>query len=269
MPEPFPKALPKDLTSYDFLKTLAVILMIVDHIGYYFYPENNWLRVIGRLCVPMWFFLIGYANTRALPLSLWWGGALLVVANIVGGLFILPLNILLTMIFVRLSLDKVTAFVFKGWNELWVSCFVLFVLIMPTNIITEYGTQALIMAIYGYMVRHRHDHDGNIDRFFISFSLFALISFIAVQAFMFHFSGAELFSLEAGALAVMGGLYFFRPLSFPRLTAVMPTFLVAIIQTGGRKTLEIYVIHLLLFKALAVMNGRFDLFDWTWTILQT
>ena len=58
------KTLSSYLTSYDLLKTLALVLMVIDHIGYFFYPEEMWWRVLGRLSVPIWFFLIGYANAR-------------------------------------------------------------------------------------------------------------------------------------------------------------------------------------------------------------
>ncbi len=47
------KILPRDLTSYDLLKTLAVILMIIDHVGHHFFPDEMWFRVVGRLCVPI------------------------------------------------------------------------------------------------------------------------------------------------------------------------------------------------------------------------
>ena len=53
------KALPKNITSYDLFKTLALVLMIADHIGFYFYPNELWLRAFGRLSAPMWLFLIG------------------------------------------------------------------------------------------------------------------------------------------------------------------------------------------------------------------
>ncbi len=37
--------LPAPLTAYDLLKTLAIILMVVDHIGAYFFPDQMWWRV--------------------------------------------------------------------------------------------------------------------------------------------------------------------------------------------------------------------------------
>lgn len=37
----------------DILKVIAIITMIIDHIGYYLLPDNLWLRVIGRVAMPI------------------------------------------------------------------------------------------------------------------------------------------------------------------------------------------------------------------------
>lgn len=47
------------------LKLLAVVLMVIDHIGYFLMPSNLILRIIGRLSFPLFAFLIvkGYKYT--------------------------------------------------------------------------------------------------------------------------------------------------------------------------------------------------------------
>lgn len=49
----------------DFLKFLAMLTMLIDHIGYLFFPSQIWLRIIGRLSFPIFAFLIsrGYRYT--------------------------------------------------------------------------------------------------------------------------------------------------------------------------------------------------------------
>lgn len=37
----------------DILKVIAIITMIIDHIGYYLLPDNLWFRVIGRVAMPI------------------------------------------------------------------------------------------------------------------------------------------------------------------------------------------------------------------------
>jgi len=49
-----------------YLKLLAVVLMVIDHIGFFIFPQYTILRVIGRLSFPLFGFLIanGYKYTR-------------------------------------------------------------------------------------------------------------------------------------------------------------------------------------------------------------
>ncbi len=48
------------------LKLIAMVSMLVDHIGAVFFPEAIWLRAIGRLAMPIFSFCIaeGYIHTR-------------------------------------------------------------------------------------------------------------------------------------------------------------------------------------------------------------
>jgi hypothetical protein len=40
------------------IKIIAIIAMIIDHIGYVFYPELDWLRIIGRIAFPLFAYQI-------------------------------------------------------------------------------------------------------------------------------------------------------------------------------------------------------------------
>ncbi|MBP5169373.1 MAG: TraX protein, partial [Oscillospiraceae bacterium] len=48
------------------LKIIAMISMVFDHVGDMFFPGVMWLRMIGRLALPIFSFCIaeGFAHTR-------------------------------------------------------------------------------------------------------------------------------------------------------------------------------------------------------------
>lgn len=48
------------------LKVIAAVTMLVDHVGFLFFPGVMWFRVVGRISLPIFAFLIGegYLKTR-------------------------------------------------------------------------------------------------------------------------------------------------------------------------------------------------------------
>ncbi|MFN3828052.1 MAG: TraX family protein [Micavibrio sp.] len=257
------KHLSKELTSYDLLKTVAVLLMLVDHTGYYFFPDDDWWRVFGRLCVPIWFFLIGYARSRDLGPKLWIGMLVLVFASGITGMGFFPVNILGTMIVIRLVIDKVMVRSMQVPEALWQVSTIFILLTMPSSYFFEYGSLAIVMAMYGWLVRNHLDYaQGTIQmqRFFF----LALGSFTFLQAFFFAFDQNQIVVMCAGTLVVMVGLMFFKPHSFSGTGEGAKAILFAPFRFMGRWTLEIYVAHLLVFKALVVVlqPDRFTFLDW-------
>ncbi len=49
------------------LKMIAVVIMIIDHTGLFFFPEAIWMRVIGRIGFPIFAYFIaeGFRYTRS------------------------------------------------------------------------------------------------------------------------------------------------------------------------------------------------------------
>lgn len=66
------------LTSYD-LKVIAMVTMLIDHIGVMFFPKLMLLRIIGRIAFVLFTFLLveGFFHTRNLKVYL---GAILLAA---------------------------------------------------------------------------------------------------------------------------------------------------------------------------------------------
>lgn len=62
------KVLQRNSYRNDLLKLLALLTMLVDHIGYMFYPNEMLFRIIGRLAFPIFAYQIavGYSQTSNL-----------------------------------------------------------------------------------------------------------------------------------------------------------------------------------------------------------
>jgi hypothetical protein len=62
------KALQRGMYRNDVLKLLAMITMLIDHIGYMYFPGEMMWRTIGRLAFPIFAYqiAIGYSKTSNL-----------------------------------------------------------------------------------------------------------------------------------------------------------------------------------------------------------
>lgn len=242
---------PASLTSYDFLKCAALALMIVDHIGAFFYPEHVWLRVFGRFSAPIWLFLIGFARSRDLPPRLWAGVLILTAASFTLGANILPLTVLVTIIICRLAIDPVMGRVRQRPEILYPAVAILFFLTFPTFLFFEYGAVALLPAMLGYMVRNGQDLPFDKDDIF-RFALIAGGVYAVMELVVFlNFSMPQKMVAGAGLMALFAALTSFRPAVFDGLTTALPRPLVLLVQIGGRWTLELYVAHLVVFRILS------------------
>jgi len=250
------------LTSYDLLKSLALILMVVDHLGYFFFPEENWFRVIGRLSVPIWFFLIGYANTRQVQSVIWVGAVVVALSAIVSGEFILPVNILLALALARLWIDRIMAGALQSYESFAGMFFLLFFLSFPTMFLFEYGTMAFMFTVLGYMRRHKAG---------ITINRFALLSYVAtISVFYAFISGllvadldqAQLWFLFGGVFALSGLFFVFEGREYTQVSKVLGGAIKPL-QIMGRHTLFIYVVHLLVFRGIVLFldDDRFGLFE--------
>jgi hypothetical protein len=240
------------LTTYDLVKTLALVLMILDHIGYFFYPDTLWLRAVGRGSFPIWCFLIGYANSRNTGRDIWSWATVLLVFNMALGGPLLPLNILFTIIAVRLVLDRMANVVFRNWEVMLYAVLALTLLVWPTMIFVEYGAMGLLLALCGYAVRHQ-DSLGvsmSVQRGYI---FFVTVLYFLSQNFMFQFPEAEgkiaAFTIGSAMLVMC----FFKPLNLIDWTEKLPRPITRTLQFSGRYTMEIYVVHLIVFKLAAAI----------------
>lgn len=137
-----------------YLKWLAVILMVVDHIGYFIFPDLLILRMIGRLSFPIFAFLIanGYQHTRDVKKYVL---RLFIFANVIqlASIFmIFPVNI-----FYTLTLGLLCIIIYDidmGYlNKLLM---IAGLLIIAYLIKCDYGPYGVLMILIVYIFRERY-----------------------------------------------------------------------------------------------------------------
>ena len=264
------KDFPAELTSYDLLKSLALILMIIDHTGFYFFPfdpadpdqDMMWFRVLGRFCVPIWFFLVGYASTTKIPRRLYVMAFLVMGSKFMAGEYILPLNILFTIILARLIREWTVSRAMHSKEMLRGVFLIMLFGALPTFFVFEYGTLVMLFVICGYLIRHFESAET--DRKYIYFFYWvSFFTFFLVQGLMFPtISNLQSACLFFGFLAVGILLLFFKPVTYPRLTKYSGPLKYPF-QFMGRWTLEIYALHLIIFRiaVLILYPDQYTLFE--------
>lgn len=259
------KTLPKVLTSYDLLKSFALIIMLIDHVGMYLYPEQNEWRVIGRMSMPVWLFLIGYAQTRELSKLLWLGGGVLVLSTFIFGESIFSLNILFTILLVRMFLDAVMTTFLKNSEGMIMVTLAVIILVLPTSFIVDYGSHAMLFAMFGYLVRHQKELNFSNIKILIFMGVVVIVHSL-YQQLVFGFSANEAILAAAGILAVCIFMTNFQAVEYANLTNKLPKVAVWSLQMMGRHSLEFYVIHLLILKIISILffSEPLSWFQWAW-----
>ena len=148
-------------TSYifdntDWLKIAAIILVSVDHIGYFFMGDADWWwRTFGRLAAPVFFFLMGYAQSRTVPLHWIWLGVVLTLFESWNAdwTWVAP-NILLSFALIRVARPLVHALIqHHGWPALAILVFALVAVLPGTSLVAEYGAAGWLWALLGFCQR--------------------------------------------------------------------------------------------------------------------
>lgn len=240
--------------------------MIIDHVGFHFFPDEMWFRVAGRICLPMWFFLIGYANTTESTKEMWFGGTLLLLSSMVAGQFFLPLNILFTMILFRRARRKGYMRCLVSGEALRGMFFLCLVLSYPSAALFEYGTPAFLFVIFGFIVRHKDQIVEDISLFHLKlFAGLSFFSFFVIQGiYMPSINYPQAGVMLLGYIVTAVLLWYFRPITFENAPKYMANTIIKTLQFIGRHTLLIYVAHLIILRGLCMyyFPDRFAFMQW-------
>lgn len=146
---------PPAVDNTDWLKTAAIIFVAVDHFGYFFVENDLWWSAFGRLAAPTFFFLLGFAQTRTVPLYWIWLGVLLTVLESWNAdwAWVAP-NILLSLALIRLARPYVQTLVqHHGWAAFVLLICALLALLPITAKLVDYGSAGWLWALFGLCQR--------------------------------------------------------------------------------------------------------------------
>ena len=211
--------------------------MFIGHIGAFIYNDMVELRLIGRFGFPIFLFLVGYSLKYKNQLDLI---ILAVAISIFDGFIkypLLPLNILYTVIFTRIILNYLDK---KGYLEKYLLQIMLLLIIwwLPTKLLTDYGTGAMMFAICGYLVRNgKKDSKSNI------FFVLSILFYTSTQPLLYTFNAVNL-SIFVLLTAFMGA--FFYKYSFKKHTS--SNKVISLTLFISRNSMLFYFLQLIIFK---------------------
>ena len=135
-------------------KILAMVLMVVDHVGLFFFPDMAIFRIIGRLSFPLFAFGIAYGYTKTKNV-IKYGERLLLLALISQPIFFLlfhngTLNICFT-----LFIGLMAIFIFDKQKKAWLKFLSLLLLLLLSYWLkVEYGAYGVLMILFFYIFRN-------------------------------------------------------------------------------------------------------------------
>jgi hypothetical protein len=254
---------PHAVDNADWLKTAAIISVSVGHFGYFFMEDDRWWSVFGRLAAPIFFFLLGFAQTRTVPLNWIWLGVMLTLLESwnAGWTWVAP-NILLSFSLIRIARPYVQIFAQQHhWAAFVLLVSALFAMLPIASKIVDYGAEGWLWALFGLYQRmyvdgrSANDVGGatpssapsaqamteNVSQMRLLSCFVAVVVYIWQEQREFSFPQIHFaaFILSVGVLSTSLCLFLRGP---SRIQPPEP--IAGVLRFIGRHTLEIYAIQL-------------------------
>ena len=236
---------PHIVDNADWLKTGAIILVAVGHFGYFFIDYADWWSVLGRMAAPVFFFLMGYARSRTIPLRWIWLGVILTLLDSwnMDWTWVAP-NILISMVLIRSARPYVKILMERyGWIAFTVSVLALLAMLPIAANLVDYGAEGWLWALFGLCQRMYIDGKSttNVSMMRWPACIVAAVVYVWQEQVEFWFSQNQLTAVMFGVGILALGLCFFRRGPSP---VQPPAFIASVLHFVGWHTLEIYVIQL-------------------------
>jgi hypothetical protein len=235
------------------LKAVGVAVLLIDHYGLYFDPDQTWWRVFGRMAAPIFFFLIGFARTRSVPWTWIAFGAVLTALDVWtswadDGLRDLNLDILLHFAVLRFAVLPVVEQILlrrPAAPFLVIGCGFLIPL---SDRFLEYGTSGWLWAFLGLSHRLALENPCTGRRWMrLALALAAAGVYVFREAIDHELSAAQAITLCGLMAGLTAGLLAFRRTV---LRVQLPASFAWLVRFCGRYSLEIYAITLFAMRLL-------------------
>lgn len=240
---------------YDYLKVIAIITMVIDHVWYYFFPEALWLRLVGRIAFPIFLFLVWFSWSYRwrwdIPL-LW---VILWIASIfafqaVGVEHFITGNILIGITVTRALLDLLKKF------DHWTMDAIVMILCISVfgyfahpylNELIQYGSLSILFWLWWYIAKYH--------KMLFPYWIAVFIAHFVTTMWVFHFGKI------AGSSYMPATLWLFFVVLYSAFFKISKNN--SPMATGNKRdgavlflsnhALSIFAIHILLFLAIFVM----------------
>lgn len=230
----------KTVNHYDVLKAVAAVLMLVDHLGYFFWIEAIWLRVLGRCSFPIYAILHGITYRRFHVELLY---------------YCLGFEIIIFFILGTTSLSIISNFCLSGllfpyayilWQKYpWAWLGLAPLLIYYTgwlDLHMEYGVFVLLFMLVGKIIREEQKH--YLKRLLVTI---IAVGFILNQTHGFMFTQLQMLSISIELVGIISGIYW---LPLWKTVTVTSAGLQRSILVLSRYSLQFYCIHYIIFALI-------------------
>lgn len=238
---------PVRVSSTDWLKLVGIAAFLIDHIGLFFIDDADLFRTIGRLAAPIFFFFIGFARSRQIPLA-WivFGLALTSLDAWLDDFDSLSFNILLNFALARLVLRGVDIYASSPLRLAAVA--VIALALIPWTDVIEYGAEGWLWTLFGFAQRRWRDGDTRFEWARFGFAAVAAGTYVIVETGYHELSGIDETALYALIVSLTAWLLLFER----RISPVQPPHLmVAPILFASRYSLIIYAFSLFAMQVIA------------------
>ena len=173
------------------IELVAVVSMIIDHVGFVFFPEMIIFQIIGRLSFPLYAYLIalGYSRTKNSIIYFFRVLVLAIVSQWFFNYLISPikLNVCFTLSF---SIISLIVFESNRINKVLKLFLYILILFLALLLGCEYGSYGILLVLLFHLyIKNQHDKTYKI------YAITSIILLIIVSMFVFSFSIIHLYSI--------------------------------------------------------------------------